>query len=124
MEPPVPATRKVEVGMRHRQPIIDCSDLFPDAVGERAGLYVFRIENMRPEVVTFDQFGRFCIADCYIVLSSAEAVEGEGVDAVRLNHRIWTWIGKEAEMDKRFCCAMYAVGLKNAIGELEGLIEC
>ncbi|KAJ3217708.1 hypothetical protein HDU67_007404 [Dinochytrium kinnereticum] len=105
------------LAMRHRQPIIDCSDLFPDAIGEQTGLFVFRIENMRPEILPLDQFGRFCVADCYIVLSSTEADSGEAhADASKLIHKIWTWIGKEAEMDKRFCCAMYAVGLKNAIG--------
>ncbi|KAJ3098162.1 hypothetical protein HDU97_004210 [Phlyctochytrium planicorne] len=113
----VPTAIEIAAG---NQPVIDCSDLFPDVVGEESGLYVFRIENMKPELMPNDQFGRFCVADCYIVLSSVEEEEKEGnqhhADNAHLNHRIYTYIGKEAEMDKRFCCAMYAVGLKNAIG--------
>ncbi|KAI9324576.1 hypothetical protein DFJ73DRAFT_915603 [Zopfochytrium polystomum] len=34
----------------------------------------------------------------------------------RLKQSLWIWIGSAAEMDKRFCCAMYAVGLRNWMG--------
>ncbi|KAJ3191356.1 hypothetical protein HK101_007840 [Irineochytrium annulatum] len=101
-----------------RHPVIDCSDVFPEAVGVQRGLFVFRIENMRPEIMSFDQLGRFCVADCYIILSSSDPDDGapHPDDDAKLTHRIFTWIGGLAEMDKRFCCAMYAVGLKNLVG--------
>ncbi|KAJ3123860.1 hypothetical protein HK098_001605 [Nowakowskiella sp. JEL0407] len=33
-----------------------------------------------------------------------------------LCHQIFTWIGPSAELDKRFCSAMYAVALRNYLG--------
>ncbi|KAJ1553646.1 hypothetical protein HK405_007321, partial [Cladochytrium tenue] len=134
---------------------VDCSDLFPDDLGIEPGLAVFRIDRMHPEPIPDDEVGQFCIADCYIVVSTqqrdaddrspsrarfndasddedsppplvggSDAPDEEAWEARRRARRqrrryrqlIWTWVGPLAEMDKRFCCAMFAVGLRTWIG--------
>ncbi|KAJ1567095.1 hypothetical protein HK405_007183, partial [Cladochytrium tenue] len=134
---------------------VDCSDLFPDDLGTEPGLAVFRIDRMHPEPIPDDEVGQFCIADCYIVVSTQQRdaddrspsrarfgdasddedpppLEADGSDAAdeeawearrrarrqrrRYRQLIWTWVGPLAEMDKRFCCAMFAVGLRTWIG--------
>ncbi|KAJ3331735.1 hypothetical protein HDU76_002350 [Blyttiomyces sp. JEL0837] len=119
---------------------VDCSHLFPDEVGQRAGLYVFLIDNMEPELIDdVSRIGKFCLADCYLILHSIAADQdtptltatqpsppstpSTNSDPDRLQHSVWTWIGPQAEMDKRFCCAMFAVGLKNWIGTSSSVIR-
>ncbi|KAJ3214423.1 hypothetical protein HK099_006881, partial [Clydaea vesicula] len=90
---------------------VDYTDIFPEFLKvEEDGLFCFRIENMKPILLDEEgeDFGTFCINDCYLVLK-IETKE----DLPPPEHKIWTWIGSEAEMDKRFCCAMFAVGLRD-----------
>jgi hypothetical protein len=61
------------------------------------------------------------MGDCYIVLHSKQIKTPLTLDTLQQsdsgnevwNHTIYTWIGNDAELDKRFCCAMFAVGLKS-----------
>ncbi|KAJ3027718.1 UNVERIFIED_CONTAM: hypothetical protein HDU68_003250 [Siphonaria sp. JEL0065] len=89
---------------------------------------------MRPEILEVEEHGRFCIADCYVIISTTKddphlqhynptrpsstksPAELDEISANHLIHTIYTWIGSLAEMDKRFCCAMFAVGVKNLLG--------
>ncbi|KAJ3414280.1 hypothetical protein HDV05_006809 [Chytridiales sp. JEL 0842] len=111
---------------------IDCSFLFPPGIGRTPGLHVFRIDAMSPDPVPKEEYGRFCVADCYIILKvarqssspsrksptsySSEEDESDSNNEGKWMRMIWTWVGSESEMDKRFCVAMFAVGLKNWIG--------
>ena len=82
---------------------LDFTEYFMDC--GNPGISVFKINQLEPRVeLKFN--GEFCIGDCYLVLYSKE----EGKDLI---HVIYTWIGTMAQLDKRFCCAMYAVGLKD-----------
>jgi hypothetical protein len=60
--------------------------------------------------------GEFCLGDCYIVLHSF--LKGEEVQNI-----IYIWIGTKAQLDKRFCCAMYAVGLKDFLRSKAQIIK-
>ena len=98
--------------------IENCDEIFPQILGTEPGLLIFRIENMLPELINKSKYGCFCVADCYIVVFSFEKKSTSGNDSnlLMLDHKIWIWIGNQCEMDKRFCVAMYANGVKNWIG--------
>ncbi|KNC98336.1 uncharacterized protein SPPG_06729 [Spizellomyces punctatus DAOM BR117] len=122
---PPPPPKKWTEAMRERVPVLDYSDVFPEDVGRREGVTVFRIESLKPVILPDDLFGSFCVADCYIILHSvlkhdrqAWMYDDEG-DA--MEHKIWVWIGSEAEVDKRFCAAMFSTGLRNWIGAKGGV---
>lgn len=72
---------------------------------------MFRIENFCPILLdntNSDNFGKFCIGDCYIILHTY-------VDGKELVHNLYQWIGSQSENDKLFCSAIYAVYLKRYI---------
>ncbi|KAI9096258.1 hypothetical protein DFS34DRAFT_643175 [Phlyctochytrium arcticum] len=113
--------------MRQQVPSLDYSDIFPDDIVHREGVTMFRIEALKPIPVPKSKFGKFCVADCYIVLENTPkssqdrpswALDDEG-DA--MEHKIWVWIGSEAEVDKRFCAAMFGTGLRNWSGANGGV---
>ena len=81
---------------------LDFSDYFTN-VG-REGIVVFEINQLEPRQVEFN--GEFCVGDCYLILNSVKRHD-------EIYYFIYTWIGPCAQLDKRFCCAMYAVGLKD-----------
>ncbi|KAJ3243644.1 hypothetical protein HDU78_000257 [Chytriomyces hyalinus] len=108
---------------------VDVSDMFPEITDGQLGegIVIFRIDNMRPEILDEEEHGHFCVADCYVIVSTAcddphlrhnTTVEGlpDEMSADHLVHSIWIWIGASAEPDKRFCAAMFAVGVKNMLG--------
>eukprot|EP00842_Homolaphlyctis_polyrhiza_P003903 jgi/Hompol1/4513/HPOL_003677-RA len=107
---------------------IDYSEIFPSGIGRTVGSTIFRIESLHPVVQDEDLHGLLCVADCYIVLvtKSTKPIQTGSKHAKdevdfesssdNLEHEIYTWIGSQAEMDKKFCCAMFAVGLRNWIG--------
>ncbi|KAJ3229851.1 hypothetical protein HDU81_004971 [Chytriomyces hyalinus] len=108
---------------------VDMSDMFPEITDGQLGegIVIFRIDNMRPEVLDEEEHGHFCVADCYVIVSTTcddphmrhnITVEGlpDEMSADHLVHSIWIWIGASAEPDKRFCAAMFAVGVKNMLG--------
>ncbi|KAJ3289119.1 hypothetical protein HK104_007716, partial [Borealophlyctis nickersoniae] len=129
LAPPKPWSEIV----RERAPAIDYSDVFPSYVGKSEGVTVFRIESLNPAILPDDEVGTFCIADCYIILETRSrddtrsrrrrgyGDDEDSNDEGDLEHRIWTWIGSEAEMDKRFCSAMFGVGLRNWLGVKESV---
>lgn len=55
-----------------------------------------------------ESYGQFCTVDAYIVLVSSMGEK-------ELEHTVYTWIGATAQTDKKFCCAMYAVSLRNMV---------
>jgi Gelsolin repeat len=55
-----------------------------------------------------ESYGQFCTVDAYIVLVSTMGDK-------ELEHSVYTWIGNSAQTDKKFCCAMYAVSLRNMV---------
>ena len=81
-------------------------DTFFKGVITSSPVHVFRIEYMYPIIIPKESYGVFCTADCYIILSS-DKIENT------VKHVIHTWIPEAASIDKKFCCAMYAVGLRN-----------
>ncbi|KAI8923913.1 hypothetical protein BC831DRAFT_403171, partial [Entophlyctis helioformis] len=119
---------------QHRMHNLDYSDVFPAHLASHEGITVFRIEAFTPTLVDADALGHFCVADAYIVLVTASRRRSRSrgqqsdvddrvddgadadADADGLSHEIYTWIGSRAEMDKKFCVAMYSVGLRNWIG--------
>lgn len=92
--------------------------LFPDFYITDS-IQVYRIEQLSPVRCYFPlNTAQLCIADCYIVLHSIadEEKEEQALDArAYASHIIYTWIGSRAQLDKRFCAAMYAVNLRNLL---------
>ncbi|KAJ3169847.1 hypothetical protein HDU88_000487 [Geranomyces variabilis] len=131
--PAPPSAKKWTEAIRESMPAIDYSDVFPADIGHRAGVTVFRIEGLKPVLQPSSRRGRFCIADCYIVLHTvsrhattsasksnksarnAVAVDVDDDDETMMSHRIYVYIGAKAEIDKRFCAAMFSTGLRNWI---------
>ncbi|KAJ3144787.1 hypothetical protein HDU89_007751 [Geranomyces variabilis] len=131
--PAPPSAKKWTEAIRESMPAIDYSDVFPADIGHRAGVTVFRIEGLKPVLQPSSRRGRFCIADCYIVLHtvsrhatttasksnksarSSVAVDVDDDDETMMSHRIYVYIGAKAEIDKRFCAAMFSTGLRNWI---------
>ncbi|KAJ3013051.1 hypothetical protein HKX48_005942 [Thoreauomyces humboldtii] len=116
--------RKWTEAIRETVPTIDYSDVFPADIGHRVGVTVFRIEALKPVLVPSSQAGLFCIADCYIVLHSTprhatsspnKYADNEDEEETMMNHHIYVYIGTRAEIDKRFCAAMFSTGLRNWI---------
>ena len=99
-------------------PQMDFSGTFAADLPDHPGLTVWRIERLKPALLNFARgHGRFCEGDAYLVLMSYRN-EDSGV----LEHQIYTWVGVSAELDKRFCAAMYSVGLRNLVGAV-GRVE-
>ncbi|KAJ3039289.1 hypothetical protein HDV00_012377 [Rhizophlyctis rosea] len=100
---------------------LDYSEVFPFDTGKSEGLSVFRIESLKPIPLPASDVGTFCVADCYIILHSSLR-DGERSprsdsydDEYELSHSIFTWIGSKSELDKRFCAAIFSVGLRNSV---------
>ncbi|KAJ3055681.1 hypothetical protein HK097_009729 [Rhizophlyctis rosea] len=117
LPPPMPAVASQGRGQLHT---VDYSEIFRLDVGSRTGVTVFRIEGLKPVPLPSDEVGTFCVADCYIVLhvqrrdvGSQEKIHSHDVDQADLSHTIFAWIGRKAEPDKRFCAALFSVGLRN-----------
>jgi hypothetical protein len=87
---------------------IDYSEVFEEWIGNTEGVYVLRIEDFRPVLQEPVSHGKFCVADSYIILLTTKTNE-------EYKNDIYTWIGGDSETDKKFCCAMYAVALRNKI---------
>ena len=93
------------------QPLIfshsmDFTLVFDSKLKSTLGISIFRMESLSP--ILIPPCMEFCIADYYIILNTTLNQESN-----EYLYQIQTWIGSKAELDKRFCSAMYAVGLKN-----------
>ncbi|KAI8911842.1 hypothetical protein EDD86DRAFT_189095 [Gorgonomyces haynaldii] len=80
---------------------MEASPIFDTLIDTEQPMNILRIESLNPVPVDPFDFGKFCVADCYIILVKLEEFQ------------LYTWIGSDAEIDKKFCCAMFAVGLRN-----------
>ncbi len=47
---------------------VDYSDVFPLELLAYEGVLVFRIENLKPVLMPESAIGKFCVADCYLIL--------------------------------------------------------
>lgn len=83
---------------------IDFTLLFDILIDKTQPLSILRIEQLAPVPIESNDFGNFCVGDCYIALQ---------VQFNPLKYNIYTWIPEVAAIDKKFCCAMYAVGIRN-----------
>jgi hypothetical protein len=86
-------------------------DVFPEHVRKTPNLYIFRIEMMQPVLQEDVDLANLalCEGDAYILLRTELVPEKQHA----CTHDIWTWIGGQAEIDKRFCSALFSVGLRN-----------
>ncbi|KAJ3301510.1 hypothetical protein HDV03_000707 [Kappamyces sp. JEL0829] len=116
--PPAPLPPAI---LYQNQPQIDYTTLFPSDVGVDTGCTIFRIEMLLPVPLDPQRHGSFCVADAYIVLISTP--KDTDKPESELTHQVYTWIGVDAETDKRFCCAMYAVALRNVVGSTERILR-
>ncbi|KAJ3360582.1 hypothetical protein HDU91_004517 [Kappamyces sp. JEL0680] len=116
--PPAPLPPAI---LYQNQPQIDYTTLFPSDVGVDTGCTIFRIEMLLPVPLDPQRHGSFCVADAYIVLISTP--KDTNKPESELTHQVYTWIGVDAETDKRFCCAMYAVALRNVVGSTERILR-
>lgn len=128
--PPPPPPPKITIKPA-TIPTNDYNEMFCDVQFDCEGLNVFRIESLYPVPIPYDQSGYFCVADCYIILSilpinedtdNKGTVANSSLTSPDLSYRIYTWIGSEAEVDKRFCAAMFAAGLRDWLG-ITGTVE-
>jgi len=94
----------------------DTTDVFPVGIGETEGIDIFRIEDLGLAMVDSDDYGAFSSGDCYVILNTYK-------EDRELKHKIFQWIGKQAENDKLFCSAIYAVMLKGYINETQNIIR-
>jgi len=92
----------------------DTTDVFPVGIGETEGIDIFRIEDLGLAMVDSDDYGAFSSGDCYVILNTYK-------EDRELKHKIFQWIGKQAENDKLFCSAIYAVMLKGYINETQNI---
>ncbi|ORX41675.1 actin depolymerizing protein [Piromyces finnis] len=94
----------------------DAADVFPVGIGETEGIDIFRIEELSVAMIDPDEYGSFSTGDCYIILNTYR-------EEKELKHKIFQWIGKQAENDKLFCSAIYSVMLKGLINETENIFR-
>jgi hypothetical protein len=67
---------------------------------QQHGIHCYRIEELQL-VVSHS----FCTADCYLVVSMEQE-----------ESHLFMWLGKEAELEKKCACAMWAVTLRQKLG--------
>lgn len=87
---------------------VDYSDYFPSNIGMVDGIMVFRIEDMKPELIDID-IGQLCLGDCYIVLHTF--VHDDGY----VSSKIYQWVGEDASIDKKACSAIFSVALRDLL---------
>ncbi|TPX32504.1 hypothetical protein SmJEL517_g04409 [Synchytrium microbalum] len=103
---------------QERIPMMDFSETFSADLPDSPGVSVWRIERLKPHILELPRGrGLFCEGDAYLVMMSYR-----NEDSGALDHQIFTWVGASAELDKKFCAAMYSVGLRNLVGAV-GRVE-
>jgi len=82
---------------------------FDNEAGQKPGLEIWRIENMKPVRVKKEDFGKFFGGDCYIVLNT---VEKKG----SIEQDLFFWIGDECSQDEKGAVAYQTVFLDDKLG--------
>lgn len=77
--------------------------------GSRAGLFVWRIEELKPVPWPEEDVGKFCVGDSYIVLKSEMWKN-------KLIHHIHYWLGSGSTIDETGACAYKVVELEEKLG--------
>jgi len=82
-------------------------------VAQRAGLFIWRIEDFTVVVWPSDKVGEFHEGDSYIVLHSYKVGEG---DQQKLFHEIFFWLGSKTSQDEAGTAAYKTVELDEFLG--------
>ncbi|KAJ1697999.1 hypothetical protein LUZ63_006511 [Rhynchospora breviuscula] len=91
---------------------VSLKDLDPafQGAGQKAGLEIWRIENLKPVPVPKDTYGKFFVGDSYIILKTTAIKNGS------LRHEIHYWLGKDTSQDEAGAAAIKTVELDAALG--------
>jgi villin 1/advillin len=82
---------------------------FPPSAGQKAGLEIWRIENMHPVATPPANYGKFHKGDCYIVLKTTEKKGSREWD-------IFFWLGAESSQDEQGAAALHTINLDDQLG--------
>ncbi|KAJ3679231.1 hypothetical protein LUZ60_017242 [Juncus effusus] len=78
--------------------------------GQKPGLEIWRIENFRPVPVSKSSYGKFFMADAYIILKTTAIKNGS------LKHEIHYWLGKDTSPEESSTAAVITVELDAMLG--------
>lgn len=78
--------------------------------GQKSGLEIWRIEDLKPVAVPKESHGKFFTGDSYIVLKTTASRSGS------LHHDIHYWLGKDSSQDEAGSVAVMTVELDSALG--------
>lgn len=78
--------------------------------GQKSGLEIWRIENLRPVPVPNSSHGKFYTGDSYVILKTTALKNGA------LRHDIHYWLGKDTSQDEAGTAAIKTVELDAALG--------
>ncbi len=102
-----------------KQDLIDLFGGKPIDITQQSGLYIWRIENSRPNPINESERGIFYTRDAYIVLYSNLEEENNNNNNNNSGEMkgasIHMWIGKEATTDKTGIAAIRTVELNSLI---------
>ncbi|KAK8546213.1 hypothetical protein V6N12_027008 [Hibiscus sabdariffa] len=80
------------------------------AVGQKSGLEIWRIENFQPVPLPKSDYGKFYMGDSYIVLNTSHGKSGSYM------YDIHFWIGKDTSQDEAGTAAIKTVELDAGLG--------
>ncbi|XP_054822780.1 villin-4-like [Prosopis cineraria] len=91
---------------------VSMRDLDPafQGAGQKAGLEIWRIENLKPVAVPASSFGKFFTGDSYVILKTTASKSGA------LRHDIHYWLGKDTSQDEAGVAAIKTIELDAALG--------
>ncbi|XP_024019901.1 villin-4 [Morus notabilis] len=78
--------------------------------GQKSGLEIWRIENLRPVPIPNSSHGKFYTGDSYVILKTTGLKNGA------LRHDIHYWLGKDTSQDEAGTAAIKTVELDAALG--------
>lgn len=80
-----------------------------DKAGKKAGLQIWRIEDMEMKPIPAKTYGHFFIGDAYIVLHAKPT-------GSRFSYRLHFWLGNDSSQDEQGAAAMLATQLDDFLG--------
>ncbi|XP_028787816.1 villin-4-like, partial [Neltuma alba] len=91
---------------------VSMRDLDPafQGAGQKAGLEIWRIENLKPVAVPTSSYGTFFTGDSYVILKTTASKGGA------LRHDIHYWLGKDSSQDEAGVAAIKTIELDAALG--------